>query len=103
MFGSSKRSSAFWWTCTYSSVRKIGGANKTPPGSVEEAKEIVRKAEEAATSIIGTCPIGSLDMLMDRLREVMKEKEEFEGLERAAGRASRGYQKTRAEARRTNR
>ena len=64
--------------------RKIAAANKTPPGSVEEAKEIVRKAEEAATSIIGTCPIGSLDMLMDRLREVMKEKEEFEGLERAA-------------------
>ena len=40
----------------------------------------MRKVEEAATSIIGTCPIGSLDMLMDRLREVMKEKEEFEGL-----------------------
>ena len=78
--------------------RKIAAANKTPPGSVEEAKEIVRKAEEAATSIIGTCPIGSLDMLMDRLREVMKEKEEFEGLERAAGNAYRLYQKTRGSA-----
>ena len=78
--------------------RKIAAASKTPPSSTEEALEIARKAEESATSIIGTCPVGALDMLTDRLREVMKEKDEFEGLERAANNAYRLYQKTRGTA-----
>ena len=78
--------------------RKIAAASKTPPSSTEEALEIARKAEESATSIIGTCPVGALDMLTDRLREVMKAKDEFEGLERAANNAYRLYQKTRGTA-----
>ena len=78
--------------------RKIAAASKAPPSSTEEALEIARKAEESATSIIGTRPIGALDMLTDRLREVMKEKDEFEGLERAANNAYRLYQKTRGTA-----
>ena len=78
--------------------RKIAAASKAPPSSTEEALEIARKAEESATSIIGTCPIGALDMLTDRLREVMKAKDEFEGLERTANNAYRLYQKTRGTA-----
>ena len=78
--------------------RKISAASATPPASTEEAADIARKADENATSIIGTTPIGALDMLTDRLREVMKEKDEFEGLLRAAENAYKLYQKTRGSA-----
>ncbi|CEF98487.1 Helicase, C-terminal [Ostreococcus tauri] len=78
--------------------RKIAAASKLPPNSTEEAAEIARAADESATSIIGTCPLGALDMTVDRLRELMKERDELEGMERAASNAYKLYQKTRGAA-----
>ena len=78
--------------------RKIAAASKLPPNSTEEAAEIARTADESATSIIGTCPLGALDMTVDRLRELMKERDELEGMERAASNAYKLYQKTRGAA-----
>lgn len=48
---------------------------------IEEVFEIVCKVEEFVMLIIGICFIGAFDMFIDRLREVMKAKDEFEGLE----------------------
>jgi len=78
--------------------RKVAPASAMPPSSVEEAKRLAQEADESGTSVIGTAPIGALDMITDRLREVVKEKDEFSGLEHAAANAYKLYQKTRGTA-----
>ena len=75
--------------------RKIKAAQIVPPENEEEAEIRAREGDENEESILGTFPIGSLDLLADRVRELHERHVELEALEKTTVNAYKAYQKTR--------
>jgi len=75
--------------------RKIKPADIVPPQNEEEAEKRAREGDANEESVVGTFPIGSLDLLADRVRELHETHIELEALQKTTVNAYKAYQKTR--------
>jgi len=75
--------------------RKIKPADIVPPQNKEEAEKRAREGDANEESVVGTFPIGSLDLLADRVRELHETHIELEALQKTTVNAYKAYQKTR--------
>ena len=75
--------------------RKIKPADIVPPENEEEAEKRAREGDANEESVVGTFPIGSLDLLADRVRELHETYIELEALQKTTVNAYKAYQKTR--------
>ena len=75
--------------------RKIKSADIVPPENEEEAERRAREGDANEESVVGTFPIGSLDLLADRVRELHETYIELETLQKSTANAYKAYQKTR--------
>ena len=75
--------------------RKIKQADIVPPQNEEEAEKRAREGDANEESVVGTFPIGSLDLLADRVRELHETHIELEALQKTTVNAYKAYQKTR--------
>ena len=78
--------------------RKIKTAHVVPPENEEQAETRAKESDEKEESVIGTFPVGSLDMLADRVRELHETHIELASLRKTTVNAYKAYQKTRTSA-----